>query len=126
MNYRQSQLQRRLLGEDVRVIKSRNTDYTVIVDNSNPRLSPTCQERTVMVKPLADIADVPRHAQHLNGHLQTVGLAVPSQHIPEMADRLGALGATNVVMLGAEYILDLAECHDGIFNTAQMFMSGRW
>ena len=127
-NYRQTQLQRRLLGENVRVLKSRDTAYTVVVDWEDPRLTPTCQERTVVIKPVSDIWAVPRYAAHLNGHLQTVGVAVPRPDILDMADRLGALGATNVRMLGTEYILDLAECHDGVFNTAQMFMSDnlRW
>lgn len=128
LNYRQNQLKRKLLGEDVGVIKSRNTDYTIILDNEDLNLVPTCQERTIMVKPVDDINYVPDYISHLAGNLQTVGLAVPPAEILGIADRLGVQGVTNIKMLGTEYIVDLMECHDGLFNTAQMFMSDdlRW
>ena len=127
-SYRQNQLKRKLLGEDVRVIKSRNTDYTIILDHEDPNLIPTCQERTVIVKPVDDINSVPQYISHLAGNLQTVGLAVPPGDILDIADQLGAQGVTNIRMLGTEYVIDLLECHDGLFNTAQMFMSDdlRW
>ncbi|MBN1965260.1 MAG: hypothetical protein JW910_11490 [Anaerolineae bacterium] len=126
--YRQQQLKRRLTGKDVRVIKPKGSDYTVVIDASDPSLMPTCQERAVMIKPVKSFRDVPLYVEHLGGHLQTVGLAVPYNELPGIADRLGARGATNVRMLGTEYVLDLAECHDGLFNTAQMFMTDnlRW
>jgi len=128
MNYRLSQMQRRLLGEDVTVMKSASTDYTVIVDNEDPTLTPTCQERVVMVRPIDEIRDVPRYVEHLSGNLQTVGLAVPTEDLLEMADRLGTAGVTNLKMVGTEYTLDLSEPHDGIFDTVQLVMSDglRW
>jgi hypothetical protein len=75
---RNRQAQRRLLGEDVTIIKSAGTDYTVVVDNEDFSLAPTCQERVVIVKPVGAIRDVPRYLGHLSGNLETVGLAVPA------------------------------------------------
>jgi hypothetical protein len=126
--YRMRQYQRKLLGEDVRVIKSQGTDYTIIVDNEDPYLVPTCQERTIIVKPVDDIGTVPQHVGHLARNLQTVGLAVPGDEVLEMADRLGAAGVTNIKMLGREFTLRLTEPHDGLFDTVQPFMSDglRW
>jgi hypothetical protein len=126
--YRNSQIQRRLLGENVRVLKSANTDYTVIVDYDDPTLKPTCQERVVIVKPVDDIQDVPNHVAHLSGNLQTVGLALPSQELTEYADQLGRAGVTNFKALGTEYTIDINDPHDGIFDIVQMYWSDalRW
>jgi hypothetical protein len=126
--YRMRQYQRKLLGEDVRVIKSEGADYTIIVDSDDPCLVPTCQERTVIVKPVDDIGAVPQYVSRLARNLQTVGLAVPGDEVLEIADQLGAAGVTNVKMVGREFTLRLSEPHDGLFDTVQPFMSDglRW
>lgn len=127
-NYRYSQMRRKLSGENVRIIKSLNTDYTVIVDGDHPALAPTCQERVVAVKPVDDIRSVPHHIGHLSHNLQTVGLAVPSEDILQVSDGLGAAGVTNIKIVGTEYTIDLAEPHDGLFDFAQSSMTDelRW
>jgi len=41
---------------------------------------------------------------------------------------LGNASVTNFKIIGTEYMIDLSEPHDGIFDTLQMFMSDglRW
>ncbi|GEM_PF-5826735 len=126
--YRQRQAQRRLLGERVQLIKSPGTDYTIIVDEEVPLLTPTCQERTVIIKPVEDVREVPGHVRHLAGNLQTVGLAVPTSELLEVADLLGEAGVTNIKIPGTEHTIDLAEAHDGYFDTVQITMEDglRW
>ncbi len=128
VSYRNQQAQRRLLGEDVKIIKSTGTDYTVIIDNQNPLLRLTCQERVVIVKPIDDIRQIPGYVRHMSEHLETVGLAVPTGDLLDIADELGAVGATNIKPVGTEYILNVTDTHDGIFNTVQPYMSDslRW
>lgn len=127
-DYRQRQQQRRLLGERVRVLKSRGTDYTVVVDEEEPRLSPTCQERAIIVKPVEAIEHVADRVRWLSGNLQTVGVAVPTGQLLVLAERLGAAGATNIKIVGTEYIIDGREPHDGIFDTLRLSASDdlRW
>lgn len=127
-NYRNQQVQRKLLGEDINILKSENTDYTIVIDNEKQLLTPTCQERTVIVKPIGDIRDIPKMVGHLSKNLQTVGLAVPSSDIVEIANNLGNVGATTFKIIGTEFSIDLKEPHDGIFDTVQMYMSDnlRW
>jgi hypothetical protein len=126
--YRDGQVRRKLLGENIEILKSKNTDYTVIVDGNDPRLAPTCQERVVVVKPIDDLGNVAGYVEHLSGNLQTVGMAVPSDKILEFANELGHAGVTNFKIIGTEYMVDLSEPHDGIFDTLQMFLSDglRW
>jgi len=128
MKYRVRQIQRRLLGENIEILKSKNTAYTVIVDNHDLRLTPTCQERAVIVKPIDDLRNVANYVAHLSGNLQTAGMAIPSNKILAFADELGNAGVTNFKIIGTEYTIDLSEPHDGIFDTLQMFMSDglRW
>ena len=127
-SYRNAQMQRRLLGENIHVAKSTNTDYTIVIDNENPLLEPTCQERTVMVKPIDDIRHVPEYVKHLAQNLQTVGLCVPTDTILEVSDELCNVGVTNVKIVGMEHTIDIIEPHDGLFDIAQMFLSDgvRW
>lgn len=126
--YRNGQVQRKLLGEDIEILKSKNTDYTVIVDRHDPRLTPTCQERAVTVKPIDDLSKVAGYVGHLSDNLQTAGLAVPTDLLLEFSEGLGDVGVTNFKIIGTEYLIDLAEPHDGIFDTQQLFMSDdlRW
>jgi Acyl-CoA reductase (LuxC) len=128
MKYRIGQIQRKLLGENVEILKSKNTDYTVVVDRDDLRLSPTCQERAVIVKPIDDLGNVVRYVEHLSGNLQTVGLAVPTNALLEFSDQLGQAGATNFKIVGTEYLIDLVEPHDGVFDTLELFTSDglRW
>jgi len=127
-SYRNAQMQRRLLGENIRVIKSTNTDYTITIDSENLLLEPTCQERTAIVKPVDDIRRVPEYVKHLSQNLQTVGLAVPTDTVLEISEELGNSGVTNIKIVGMEHTIDIIEPHDGIFDAVQMFMSDglRW
>jgi len=127
-DYRQQQQQRRLLGERVRVLKSRGTDYTVVVDEEEPLLTPTCQERAIVVKPLDAVEQVVDRVRWLSGNLQTVGLAGPTGQLLELAERLGADGATNIKVVGTEYLIGEQEPHDGIFDALRLSASDglRW
>ncbi len=110
------------------VRKSPGTDWTVVLDEEDPVLGPTCQERTIVVKPVADLDKVPRYVRPLGANLQTAGLAVPTERLLPLADELGAVGATNIKMIGTEYIVGLDEPHDGIFDTLVLTRSDalRW
>ncbi len=127
-NYRNAQMKRMLLGENISIIKSLNTDYTIILDSSNPLIEPTCQERTVIVKPVNDIRNVPEYVKHMARNLQTAGLAVPTNKLLEISEKLGDIGVTNIKILGMEHTIDIIEPHDGIFDAVQMHTSDglRW
>ena len=118
-------MQRKLLGEEVTVLKSADTGYTIIVDYEDSRLTPTCQDRTVIVKPVDDLKEIPGCIAHLSGNLQTAGLAIPSDTLLAHCQELGAAGVTNFKIIGTEYTLNISEPHDGIFDTVQLFMSDR-
>jgi hypothetical protein len=126
--YREGQVKRKLLGENIVILKSKNTDYTVIVDSDDLRLSPTCQERAVIVKPVDDLRNIAGYVEHLAGNLQTAGLAILNSKIIEIGEELGRAGVTNFKTIGMEFMLDLSEPHDGLFDTLQTFMSDdlRW
>jgi hypothetical protein len=57
-----------------------------------------------------------------------VGLAVPTGQLLELAERLGAAGATNIKVVGTEYLIGEQEPHDGIFDALRLSASDglRW
>ena len=77
----------------------------------------------MVVKPIDDLWGISTYIKHMSGNLQTAALAVPTDELLAVADSLGCVGVSNVKMLGTEFIVDLTETHDGLFDTVQLFMS---
>jgi hypothetical protein len=53
---------------------------------------------------------------------------VPTSMLLDLSEQLGEAGVTNFKIIGTEYLINLAEPHDGIFDTIQLFLSDnlRW
>ncbi|MCD6590561.1 MAG: hypothetical protein J7K72_01155 [Candidatus Aenigmarchaeota archaeon] len=126
--YKLETLRRKLTDEDVKIIEDINGEWTVIVDKSNPYLTPTCQERTIVLKPFNDPKDVIKYLEPLGKHLQTIGLAIEEKELIKYSDKLGQIGVTNIHVPGAEYVLKGWEPHDGIFPSVEIELSDnlRW
>lgn len=75
------------------------TAWTVILD-PDPALTPSPLNRVVFVKPVTDLAAALDALATRRAWLQSVGLAADASRFEELAERLGALGASRVVALG--------------------------
>ena len=131
-DFRNQQKQRAvMMGENVKIISGRNSDYTVIYDEANSNLSLACGNRAVYIKPIESIDKVPMYVKPTCGHLQTIGIASSfdsNDEFIEYADSLGEVGVTNIHVPGAEYVVKSLEPHDGIFDARFLFVEDklRW
>jgi len=91
------------------------TAWTVIFEEDTT-FAPSCLNRTVRVKPVADLADLPPLLAPLGNVLQTAGVAAPPARLPALAARLGRLGVTRLCPLGQMPFPAFAWHHDGRGN----------
>ncbi len=66
--------------------------YTIVTD-SDPQFRPSPLYRTILVKQIPDLADLPDHLRPISGHLQGVAVA-PLNRIDPMENRLREMGAS--------------------------------
>lgn len=98
------------------------TAWTVLVD-PDPRFEASCLNRTVRVKPLADLAELPARVSGIRRWLQSVGVALPHERVLALAEALGALGATRLCPLGTMAEPTAEWHHDGRPNLGDL---ARW
>jgi len=91
------------------------TAWTVIYENA-PAFAPSCLNRTVRVKPVPDLADLPRLLAPITPSLQTAGVAVHPERLPALAACLGNLGVSRLCPLGQMAFPAFAWHHDGRGN----------
>ncbi len=91
------------------------TAWTVIYEG-DAAFAPSCLNRTVRVKPVADLADLPPLLAPLGPSLQTAGVAVSQERLPVLAARLGRLGVSRLCPLGQMPFPAFAWHHDGRGN----------
>lgn len=91
---------RELAGEDVALYASSvGTTWTVIYE-ADQACIPSCLYRTVRVKPVADLREVPALIHPWRAVLQAVGVAVPDARLGPLADQLSRAGALRICPLG--------------------------
>ncbi len=66
----------------------------------DPTFAATCLNRTVRVKPVGDLLEVPRLVHQIAPLLQSVGVAADPERSRRLADALGSAGASRVVPIG--------------------------
>ena len=99
-----------------------STAWTVLTD-TDPRFEASCLNRTVRVKPLADLAALPGHVEGIGRWLQSVGVALPAGRLAPLAEALGALGVTRLCPLGRMAEPSAEWHHDGRPNLLDLV---RW
>ncbi len=101
---------------------SPGTDWTVIYE-ANPAFVPSCLNRTIRVKPVADVMDVVGCVKPVRNYLQTMGTALSSERLVPLADAMGHLGMDRISPLGKMTAPSLLWRHDGRFNLLDLL---RW
>jgi hypothetical protein len=99
-----------------------STAWTVLTD-PDPRFEASCLNRTVRVKPMPDLADLPVHVQGIRHWLQSVGVALPAERLAPLAETQGAWGATRLCPFGSMAEPSAEWHHDGRANLLDLV---RW
>jgi hypothetical protein len=89
-----------LAGNDVALFMSpERLDWTVIYD-ADPTFTPSCLQRTVLVKPVADLSEVSGLLGSWRPYLQAVGVAVAPERLEMLTTRLGEAGVNRICPVG--------------------------
>jgi hypothetical protein len=90
----------RMAGKDIDLfMHPQGLDWTVIYD-ADPIFTPSCLHRTVLVKPVADLAEVGGPLRSWRSYLQAAGVAVTPERIRMLAGELGRAGVNRVCPIG--------------------------
>jgi len=107
---------RELREEPVRLFVSPGgTAWTVIYED-DPSFVPSCLNRVVRVKALADAGELPSVLRPVSRSLQTVGAAMSQERRHRLAEALAPLGVCRICPVGEMPHPSLAWHHDGGFN----------
>ena len=91
---------RELRGEPIRLFQSPGgTAWTVIYEDDQTFV-PSCLNRVIRVKPLAEIGEVPNLVRPISRYLQTVGVAMSRERQDRLAEALAPLGVCRVCSVG--------------------------
>ncbi|WP_405282802.1 acyl-CoA reductase [Gaopeijia maritima] len=100
-------------GEDVAVHEGVDARWTVAVD-PDPVFAPSCLGRTIVITPLADLADLDEILAPVGPVLQTVGVdGFEPDRLDALAERVGRLGASRVVPVAHMAFPPAWWLHDG-------------
>lgn len=97
-------------------------DFTVIYD-ADPAFTPTCLHRTVLVKPVADLAEVAGLLRSWRPYVQAAGIAATPERIERLADGLGQAGVNRICPVGQMQVPPLTWHHEGRFLPGELL---RW
>ena len=103
---------RALAGADVQIHAPRGTGFTVIYD-PDPAFAPSPLNRTIRVKPVADLADTAALVRPIARFIQTVAIAGAGGRLEGLAELLGRAGASRITSLARMPWPPVTAHHDG-------------
>lgn len=109
------------MGEPVKIYPSKDNQWLVIYDESNPNCEPSPLFRVIRIKPVSDIMVIPQMVRPLSSFLQTVGVAIPQNRLLAFADALGQVGVTNFRTISGMTLQKAWEPWDGRFPLQELF-----
>lgn len=89
-----------IAGTGTRLFASTGGTAWTVIYEPDPKFAGSCLNRTVRVKPVAELEQVPALVEPFAHLLQTVGIAGMAGEVLHMAEVLGKLGASRVAPLG--------------------------
>ena len=100
-------------GKDVTLFTSpERLDWTVIYE-ADPIFTASCLQRTVLVKPVADLSKVDDLLRSWRPYLQAAGVAVAPERIETVAARLGQTGVSRICPIGKMQVPPLTWHQEG-------------
>jgi len=106
---------RAVAGEDTRIFGDSSDTGPTVLYEIDPSFQPTCLNRTVRVKPLSCLEDLPAHLGSWAGLVEAVGAAGPQPRIHALALALaGCSSASRICPLGQMQAPPLGWHHGGL------------
>jgi hypothetical protein len=103
---------RAIAGEEMEVIEGDSAGWTVIYD-SDARFEPSCLNRTLRVKPIDRLEEVPTLIETIRGLVQTVAMEGEGIRTRALANALATAGATRITDFSRMPWPNPAGHHDG-------------
>jgi hypothetical protein len=100
----------------IRLVTPRGDSDVTVVFDADPAFAPSCLNRTVLVKPVAQAEAIVELVRPMRAFLQTAALALEPDRRDRLAGSLGAVGVTRICPVGKMPDPDPAWHHDGRFN----------
>jgi hypothetical protein len=111
---------RELADANVAVFSS---DGGVVLFDADPTFQASCLNRTVFVKPVEELSEIPGLVTPVRRYLQSCGVAANTARAAELAEALGRVGLDRVCPLGRMGDVAPTWHHDGRFNLLELV---RW
>jgi hypothetical protein len=86
---------RAIAGEDAFVVEGQAAGWTVLWEG-DPRFEPSCLNRTIRVKPVAHLEDVPALLEPVRGLVQSAAVEGAGTRLPALAADLANAGVTRI------------------------------
>ena len=109
------------MGEPVKIFPSKDHQWLVVYDESNPNCEPSPLFRVIRVKPISDIMELPARVEPLGSFLQTIGVAIPQNRLLAFAEAMGRVGVTNLRTVSGMTLQKAWEPWDGRFPLQELF-----
>jgi hypothetical protein len=93
----------------------RGVDWTVLYD-PDPTFAVSPLGRTVWVKPVSDLRQIPADVAPMRAWLQAIGIAISTERAPEIVAALTEVGVGRICPIGAMQRPPLTWHHDGRFR----------
>ncbi len=100
-------------------------DWTVLYD-PDPVFSLSPLGRTVWVKPIDDLRQIPAHIAPMRPWLQAAGVAIPSVRISEIVTAVADVGVGRICPMGSMQQPPLTWHHDGRFRLLDLLRFVDW
>lgn len=94
-------------------------EWTVLYD-PDPAFSFSPLARTIWIKPVQDLSNIPALLSPVAGKIQAVGIAIPPDRQPPLLTALAQLGTTRICPIGTMQKPPLSWHHDGRFRLADL------
>jgi len=91
---------KKLSGQGTDIWQSDSGTAWTVIYEENPAFVFSCLNRTVRIKPVVDISEVPEQVKHYRRYLQSAGTAIPENRLKKFAEQLGELGVTRICPIG--------------------------
>ena len=100
-------------------------EWTVLYD-PDPTFTVSPLSRTVFVKPIPDILEIPCYLEPLRSTIQAVGIAVPPRRATALMDLLGLLEVSRICPMGQMQKPPLTWHHEGRFRILDLLRFVDW
>ncbi len=102
-----------------------SVDWTVLYD-PDPSFTFSPLSRTIFIKPIPDLLDLPRYIGPIQSHIQAIGIAASKSRATKLFEMIGALGASRICPIGKMQKPPLNWHHEGRFRILDLLRFVDW